>query len=64
MNKIVIKAVDERGETVHYFKMSSPSLAEMAFHAFTHDNIHQDCNWQLIVDGEMINWHYPLTSQK
>lgn len=60
MQKIVIKATDAKGETMHYIRMTQPIYAEMAFYALTHDAGNQDCNWALIVEGEMINWHYPL----
>jgi hypothetical protein len=64
MQKIIIKQVSETGETMQYFRFSSPIMAEMAFHAFTHDPAHQDGNWQLIIDGEMINWHYPTVIEQ
>ena len=61
MQKIIIKQVDERGETMFFHQFSSAIMAEMAFHAFTHDSheLNTMGRWQLWADGEMINWHYP-----
>lgn len=59
MTKIVIRAKDGLGDTVQYIKMTSPTLAEMVFYGLTHDDCHQDVDWELIVDGTVINWHYP-----
>lgn len=60
MQKIIIKAVDAKGETVEYIKMSAPVMAEMVFYGLTHDpESAGDLNWDLLVDGESIMWHHP-----
>lgn len=57
--KIVIKGKNKDGETHEYIRMASPTMAEMVFYGLTHDLRNQDLDWELIVDGEVISWHYP-----
>jgi hypothetical protein len=62
---IRIKCTDGNGTTIHYIRLSVPTMVEMVFHGMTHDpHTMNDGNWTLEVQDNdkqwiVINWHYP-----
>lgn len=61
----IVKATDERDETVHFLTLSTETGAKLVFRAYSTDAAYQDVNWMLYnPDRVLVDWHYPLSVKK